>query len=62
VEADELAAAVAQFLSNNVDGDVDMFAEAGMHPEPHTRTRKPSGIPPRTPHPTPKSPVAISGC
>ena len=30
VEADEMAAAVAQFLSNNVEGDVDMFAEAGL--------------------------------
>ena len=30
VEPDELAASVAQFLSNNVEGDVDMFSEAGL--------------------------------
>jgi hypothetical protein len=26
-QADELAGAVATFLSNNVDGDIDMFAQ-----------------------------------
>jgi len=30
VEPDELAAAVAMFLSNTVDGDEDLFADAGL--------------------------------
>jgi len=30
VQADELAGAVANFLSNGVDGDLEMFAEAGL--------------------------------
>jgi len=34
VEPDEIAASVAQFLSNGVEGDIEMFAEAGLRELP----------------------------
>jgi len=50
VEGDELVAAVAHFLSNNVEGDVECFDEAGMRDSPppppsrsSTRSSSPCG-------------------
>ena len=51
-QADELAGAVATFLSNNVDGDIDMFAQVPPplhHLPPPLATLLPAPPPPAPP-------------